>query len=672
MNWQDAILANFTTKSEPMLLVIDPDNLLRDDALLAEIQNRNFDVLELQEEVEFRNRFERDYRVRWDDGEARHVVVVVHTTDSRRYIPYDLWKKSKRIELGVAELFPQLNAIVVHGLDNAYYADLYPAHQELLARNEFLRGERQTIEFILRFVFDLDPLVAGDINRWVEFLIHKHYNARELPAALEAYVLDKLLPKAIDRGLRPEFLNDSTAFYGWLGECWIRYVKGIRGGEVEEGKQDLINFADPRLRSMMGHLFAECLLPRFDISIEELPEEQQWLAIGLTTQSGKPDKVGEPRTNQALYNLKARLSRLANMDEATLPTGKTDLRDWLNLAAEWAEVIYLTNTLPVELYDKVAGDLATARQTLDGYFWSFIQERYSAVDHYQDNKGPILLSTVNRWLYQNLQTRERVALVCFDGMALDQWYLLRDYLDSKLHDLKFKENRAYAMAPTITPISRQALFAGRPPVAFAETIDHTDKDASRWYAYWVNHNVPPKQIDYAIVKLNDPELASIKTIVDGKIIRLGILTNLFDNVMHATKGMPILVDKRVYYDTLCSQLENGFVDRLFNLLLERHYRVYVTSDHGNIAGEGIGLTPPKALIESYAKRVAVFDQEKFAQEYAEAHHMRDFRTKALPPGIHPVYPPGNQLFAPLGGTQISHGGLTLEELVVPFVEVSRS
>jgi hypothetical protein len=153
-----------------MLLAIDPDNLLRDDALLAANQNSNYDVLELADEVAFRDAFERNYRRRWDAGEARHIVVVVHTTDAERHIAYDLWQKGRRVELSVANLFTHLNAIVVRGLDNAYYADPFPAHQQLVARHEMQRGERQTIEFILRTVFGLDPLAASDPARWVEFL----------------------------------------------------------------------------------------------------------------------------------------------------------------------------------------------------------------------------------------------------------------------------------------------------------------------------------------------------------------------------------------------------------------------------------------------------------------------------------------------------------------------
>jgi len=670
MNWQQAILSHFTPKRERMLLVIDPDNLMRDDALLAEVQNSNYDVLELDDEVSFRNTFERNYRSRWDDGEARHVVVVVHTTDGERHIPYDLWKKSRRIELSVSALFPNLNAIVVRQLDNAYYADLYPAHQQLVARHEMLRGERQTIEFILRVVFGLEPAGASDPARWVEFLIHKHYSARELPPAMEDYVVQNLLPGVAPAGLRPEFLGDPTAFYAWLSEGWAAYVAHVSG----QGDPLPVDLADTRLRPLLGCLFAEGLVARAPASAT-LPPGREWMVIGLTSAQrvgvGRQYIKEEKSDVQALYNLKTRLAHFQTMDDTTLPSGKTDLRDWLNLANEWAEVVCQANSLPAEDYAQVQPGLAAARQVLDDHFWAFVQTRYSAVDYYQDNKGPICLMAVNRWLYQQADRDERLALLCFDGLALDQWFLLRDYLQSVLPDLVFHENRTYAVAPTVTPVSRQALFAGRPPTTFAETLHRTDKDADRWQAYWVNQNVPQRRVAYATVKVSGQGLDDLRAVAESKNRRLGVLVNLFDEVMHAVKGMTPEADKRVYYDTLRSHLENGRLAELFDLLLNHAYRLFLTADHGNVAGVGNGLKPPKALVESHARRVAIFDKAALAEEYAAAHGLRLYRTKALPPDVHPVYLPGTQLFAPEDATHISHGGLSLEELVVPFVEVIR-
>ena len=325
--WQQTILTYFTPKRESMLLAIDPDNLLRDDALLAAIQNSNYDVLELADEVAFRDAFERNYRGRWDVGEARHIVVVVHTTDAERHIPYDLWQKGRRVELSVANLFTHLNAIVVRELDNAYYADLYPAHQQLVARHEMQRGERQTIEFILRAVFGLDPLAAGDPARWVEFLIHKHYSARTLPPALEEYVAERLLPLAGVAGLRREFLTDGKAFYAWLGSQWVAYVASAAGA----GTASAVDFSDPRLRPLLGYLFAEGLVARAPLPAG-LPPEKAWMASGLAIGGLPAGPAIQDAKLGTVYTLKARLGRFCKLEEAGLPGGPTDLRDWLNLA----------------------------------------------------------------------------------------------------------------------------------------------------------------------------------------------------------------------------------------------------------------------------------------------------------------------------------------------------
>lgn len=663
-SWQSSILAKFQPKRESMLVVIDPDNLLQNEALLAEIQNSSYDILQLEDEVTFRNRFERNYRSRWDNGQPRHVVVIVHTTESLRHIPFDLLQKGKRIEVSVSALFPHLNALTLCQLDHAYYDDIYTAHEHLASRNESLHSERATLELILRTGFGLDPAAKIDPARLVELLIHKHYLARNIPDALEIYLVQHIFPKVSSYELKAEFLDDAAGFYAWLLSQWKAFV------EARAADQSPTNLFldDVRLRPLIANLFAEGLIPR--IPAPTNLRIKDWVAVGLLPPSGKM-KVSE-WSNADLYALKARLARFANLDESNLPQGKTDLRDWLNLAAEWAEAVYQANSLPGELYKEIVQDLVNARSNFDKHFNTFIQARYSAVDHYQDSRGPISVAKVNSWLRQAASEKERVALICFDGLALDQWHLLREYIQSKIPNLNISENRAYAMAPTITPISRQSLFAGRPPVAFEETWDKTTQDADRWIAYWVHQEIPTQRVNHIAVKASAPDFSALQVILDKKNVRLGILINLFDDVMHASKELPPDSDKRIYYDTLRSYLENGALDQLFAILLDHGYRIFISSDHGNVAGSGNGLKPPRDLIETYARRVAIFDQESLAQEFAQKNAHIYYRTKSLPPRLHPVYLPGNELFATNKSAQISHGGLSIEELVVPFVEITRA
>jgi hypothetical protein len=89
-----------------------------------------------------------------------------------------------------------------------------------------------------------------------------------------------------------------------------------------------------------------------------------------------------------------------------------------------------TNSLSQSDYQQLQAELNAARQTIDTHFWDFVLERYGAVSYYQDNKGPISLMAVNPWLNQLVAAKAPLALLCFDGLALDQWFLLKDYLQS--------------------------------------------------------------------------------------------------------------------------------------------------------------------------------------------------------------------------------------------------
>ena len=650
-----------------MIVVIDPDNLLLDETLLAEIQNNSYDILKLEDEVAFRNRFERNYRSRWDSGEPRHVVIVVHTTERERHIPFDLLEKGKRIEVGVSQLFPNLNALVIKELDHAYYQELYEGHQSLVAKNEMMRGERQTVEFILRVVFGIEPAGAINSTRLVELLINKHYRGQAIPKAIEQYILESLSTKMSNIGVDPAFFLDSQLFYDWLSKQWELFIKAK---EEQKPFQNVLNFEDPGIKLILGNLFSDGKIQRYD-GKENILTTNPWVAVGLATTNTSGKKVNEISLEKEEFNLHVRINRFLNITEDELPQGKTDIRDWLNIAADWSEIVFQANSLPQESYNRIQSNLFDARDKVNKHFLKFIRSRFSAVDYYQDNKGPISLAAVNSWLYQNVNAEERLALICFDGLALDQWHILKAFLQQKINNLTFSDYRTFALAPSITPISRQALFSGRRPDSFADTWDKTTKDADRWQVYWIHREISQRRVLFLPVKASDSNMSAVVETVDSKNKRLGILINLFDDALHAIKGMPLEADKRVLYSTLSAYLSNSYLGQLFDLLLSGGYRIFLTSDHGNISGQGCGVTPPKAFIETYARRVAIFDQADLAQEFADKSLGFYFRTKSLPINLHPVYTMGTDLYSPKGSVEISHGGLSIEELIVPFVEVKR-
>jgi hypothetical protein len=676
MNWQKTILKQFEPKSmqRQIVLAIDPDGLLQDESLITALLAQNYDILPLEDEITFRYTFEREYRQHWDNGARHHLIVIVHASSAADVVPYDLYRKGEHVKLSVSELFPRLNAIIVRDLDNSYYADLYPAHQHTLMASVPGTGrpsrlsEEKTIEFILRVVFDLDP-VAVKPDKLVSMLIKKHYNRHEMSSQMEAYLIQRVLPHGQLLGLTDEHIRNADTFYSWLGEQWQQFVTALFHGE-----SPVLDFTQPSLRLLVDNLFTDGFLSRVELpegrTIDDLPRSEHWIAVGLKTEGRGPSASWSTLKEQNgadLYTLQARINRMLELDVSDF-----SLREWLDTAAQWAEIVFSANTLPQEAYTSVQEKFFASRQRLDTAFLEFVQNKYNSISFYEDNQGPISLAKVNHWLRLTHKPRERIALVCFDGLAVDQWYFLRAYLQSRFASLKIEERRTYAIAPTVTPVSRQALFAGELPSAFAETVTSTKADAERWSRFWINYEVPSRRIDYLHIQVDGSGLPELQTIVDSKNRRLAIVVNLFDDVMHYTKNITYISDKRVYYQTLQAHLENGRLDELFSILFTQDYHVYLTSDHGNFAGVGAGVKPPKALVENYAQRVALFDSPALAQDFANSHQFLLFRTKFLPDEMYPAYAVGREMLGKEGQVSISHGGLSLEELIVPLVKVSVS
>lgn len=671
--WQDVILRQFGHEQTQSVVVVDPDHLMQDDALISELQVRRYDILNFTTEIAFRNEFEERYRSRWDQGEKTHIVVIVHSSEASRHLPYDLEKKSHVIEIGLHQVFPRLNRIILSNLDRRYYPALFRAHATLERDNRSCTTERETIRFILRGVFGIDPVALKSLERLVAMLIDKHYAAQAIPPALERYVVEEMpLPLPGDPDPAALFA-DTAAFYEWLAQRWAEYVQGILKGQTTHA----LDFADHRLRFYMDNLFTERLVTPYPLSpeeieaVESLPQGQRWIRAGLAWPGGPAVLLFGPGAQKGIreegpvyvIDVETQLGHFEQLD-----TGGLDLRGWLDEGYAWGRLVHDFTLLPRQDYDALQERFTAVRRSLNDAFLDFLQQTYPSISFYDDNKGPIALHRVNQYISCGVGERERVALVVFDGIAMDQWFLLRDYLLTCLkRKVEFRENRTYAIAPTVTAISRQTLFAGRMPGNFPETVLVTTADEKHWQNYWVNRGRRRKRVTYLNLKMAG-EFEELRQVVDSKNEVLAVVVNFFDEIMHGIRDLK--AGKRVFYDTIISYLNNSATDKFFDILLGAGYHVFITSDHGNVDAVGMGVHAPKALVEAYAKRVVVFDQEPIAQAFANKHGLTLFRPMFLPDDLYPVYPRGDGMFASEKSAGISHGGLSIEEMIIPFIEVS--
>jgi len=98
----------------------------------------------------------------------------------------------------------------------------------------------------------------------------------------------------------------------------------------------------------------------------------------------------------------------------------------------------------------------------------------------------------------------------------------------------------------------------------------------------------------------------------------------------------------------------------------------VTADHGNVTATGIGIPKEGVLAETKGRRVRVYDHEDFREEVATK-FPKSIRWPGygLPPDRHVLLAGDLKAFTDVGDRIVAHGGIALEEVLVPFVAISR-
>ena len=158
----------------------------------------------------------------------------------------------------------------------------------------------------------------------------------------------------------------------------------------------------------------------------------------------------------------------------------------------WAELLALA------LEAKVGDDrLECIQAQVDASFSEWLASRYAGLANLPP-VPPVMLHHIPRLLARELREGDdgKVALLVVDGLALDQWVVLRRELSKQRPNLRLREDAVFAWIPTVTSVSRQAIFAGRPPLYFPNSIQTTDREPILWRQFWESEGIDARQVAY--------------------------------------------------------------------------------------------------------------------------------------------------------------------------------
>ncbi len=669
--WHRRILGSFTADLSRLWVACDPDDVLLDEKLLSELRARGFEVMGYDDPFGFRAEYEERYRAAWDSGEAApsNALIVHLRHDNTNNLPWDIVRDARTVALRLAELFPKLAYGAVRQIEPELLETLFDAHQTEL---QSARGEGESKDFILEHVYQLTPRsIRAPVDFWREVL-RLHFANRALPRPLAEHVATILRGRGllIDQPIA-EWLSSRSALLRAVQDAWYRYLEKLelQGSRISEpeappfgageaGAEIEIPFDHTDVRAIIDSLFLDGSL--HPLAVSRVPTTMpSWIKAGIV---------------QDVWSQFALVEKGIEAVAASVPEAGAPHKLWSDFAKRHGEMLSRIHELP----GKNAGERMAAIWGRIKAIQTLSDERlqaWVAAGHYADLilqpsiKGPVMVHHIPRFLRQRRSAGEtKVALLVFDGLAFDQWVRIREHSIATRQSLAFDENTAFAWLPTVTSVSRQALFSGLRPREFDGSIDHTNKEETLWKAFWQNEGgVAPSEVMYRRALHQVEQLGSLEAeIANCKPKVLGLVIDEVDERLHKERSKE---DVALW---IGRWLDTGFVERLFGFLLSEGFSIYLTADHGNVDAVGVGRPNQGVIAETRGERVRVYRSEPLRTESAAAFSGTiALDIAGLPANFRPLFTGGRNAFVPDGDQVVVHGGVSVEELIVPFVRVSK-
>jgi len=313
-------------------------------------------------------------------------------------------------------------------------------------------------------------------------------------------------------------------------------------------------------------------------------------------------------------------------------------KDWFFIAEEKAKIDVLG----------VKYNIGIDTSDINRMFQEFVINEFGKLSQIIDKDTPVLLSRMMEYIHDH---SSKFVLVVMDGMSEFDWNII----SASFQDIDYEQTAAFAMIPSTTSISRQCLLSNKYPSQLIEPWKQ-GKEKYEFIACSKELGYTDEQIEYA--RGYDVEF--------GSFVRCGaVIINDVDDLVHAQHQgrLGMLNDISVLRDqTKLADMTKQF--------LRAGYDVYITADHGNTPCIGMGkLMGTGVEVETKSRRMLVLkdfaDKETLIKKYGLIEYPKYYLLKDYDFLICNV----GDSFDAKGEDVMTHGGLTLDEIIVPFIKI---
>ncbi|WP_343486383.1 response regulator [Allomuricauda sp. d1] len=401
--------------------------------------------------------------------------------------------------------------------------------------------------------------------------------------------------------------------------------------------------------------------------------------------------------NQILLSLKKSLDNSRLVSERTTANYQQEFRkiamdlSMVNSWEEWVELYKKLMYWELRLEDIEDSGmfeiLESQKSEANAQFGKFVDKNYP--DWFEDADGPVMSHTLfKNWIKPEIEDTPTL-LVVVDNLRYDQWLAFEDALSSFYR--KKKEQAYCSILPTATQYARNAIFSGLTPLDMEKRHPNwwkndTDEGGKNLYeADFMGAQLKRLGMD---LKWEYHKISSLK---QGKQLSQNFKTqknndltvivyNFVDMLSHAKTEMEVIKElasnDKAYRSLTLSWFKNSPLLEIIQQAQALDMKLIITTDHGTInvkqPSKVIGDRDTSLNLRYKTGRSLTYEnKDVLAAKNPHTIHLPNINLSSsfifAKNDLFFAYPNNYNHYVGYYRNTYQHGGVSLEEMIVPFV-----
>ncbi len=404
--------------------------------------------------------------------------------------------------------------------------------------------------------------------------------------------------------------------------------------------------------------------------------------------------------NQILLSLKKNLDHSRLISEKTTLDYQKEFRkiamdlSMVNTYEDWIELYKKLIFWEIELENiedpNLISILESQKIEANSQFGKFIERNYESWFEPKADK-PILSHQLFRELVvpELVKKEQPILFVVIDNLRYDQWKTFESVVNN--HYKLEKETPYFAILPTATQYARNAIFSGLTPLEMEKQfpqywkndVDEGGKnmhEAEFLTAHLKRLGINIKQDYFKITNLaGGKKLAeNFKSLKDNNLVT--VVYNFVDMLSHAKTEMDVVKelasDDKAYRSLTLSWFKNSPLLEMIQQAQKLGFKLIITTDHGTI-----NVKNPSKVIgdKNTSLNLRYKTGRSLTFEYKDVFYVKDPKKIGLPAinmsssyifsknDLFLAYVNNYNHYVGYYKNTYQHGGISLEEVIVPFL-----